>query len=276
MSVHQQIRESLLRDLNGQVFDEVTDLNSSLRLLAKWRCLLIQNTWIQREGLKIFTGPFAGMKFIDSSTEGCHCPKLIGCYEQPIAPVIEKIVNFQYVNVVNVGCAEGYYAVGLALRAHKSKIFAFDTNERAVETCMRVAQINGVSDRITVGGHFDKTQIPNFVDQSSVLIVDIEGAELDLLDPAVSPELESIDILVESHEVITRGLTEHLIKSFASTHEIEKFTDTGTRALYSMPEWFNNLNNLDQLLALWEWRSGPTPWLYMKSRRLHQGRTLKK
>lgn len=30
--------------------------------------------------------------------------------------------------------------------------------------------------------------------------------------------------------------------------------------------WFNNLAHLDQLLATWEWRSGPTPWLVMKTK----------
>ena len=32
-----------------------------------------------------------------------------------------------------------------------------------------------------------------------------------------------------------------------------------------MPAWFSNMAHLDQLLAFWEWRSGPTPWLVMKS-----------
>jgi len=31
-----------------------------------------------------------------------------------------------------------------------------------------------------------------------------------------------------------------------------------------------NLAHLDQLLAVWEWRSGPTPWLVMKA---HKGQS---
>ncbi len=29
---------------------------------------------------------------------------------------------------------------------------------------------------------------------------------------------------------------------------------------------FSKFGHLDQLLALWEWRMGPTPWLIMASR----------
>jgi len=36
--------------------------------------------------------------------------------------------------------------------------------------------------------------------------------------------------------------------------------------LEATPSWFNNLSHLDQLLATWEWRAGPTPWLVMKAK----------
>ena len=30
-----------------------------------------------------------------------------------------------------------------------------------------------------------------------------------------------------------------------------------------LPDWMESLSDLDRLIALWEWRSGPTPWLWM-------------
>jgi hypothetical protein len=30
-----------------------------------------------------------------------------------------------------------------------------------------------------------------------------------------------------------------------------------------LPEFFQQLGHLDQLLAVWEWRTGPTPWAVM-------------
>jgi hypothetical protein len=31
-----------------------------------------------------------------------------------------------------------------------------------------------------------------------------------------------------------------------------------------MPAWLQELAHLDQLLAVWEWRAAPTPWLVMR------------
>ena len=33
-----------------------------------------------------------------------------------------------------------------------------------------------------------------------------------------------------------------------------------------LPDWMEELGDLDRLLALWEWRAGPTPWLWMVRR----------
>jgi hypothetical protein len=98
------------------------------------------------------------------------------------------------------------------------------------------------------------------------VLCDIEGSELTLLDPDVSPYLKRVDIIVESHECLVPGITNKLASRFETSHDIKLIKDDGQRRLKEMPEWFLNLSHLDQLLAGWEWRSGPTPWLVMKAR----------
>jgi hypothetical protein len=39
-------------------------------------------------------------------------PKIIGSYECELHPAIEEIIVNNYAEVWDVGCAEGYYAVG--------------------------------------------------------------------------------------------------------------------------------------------------------------------
>ncbi|NDC04481.1 MAG: hypothetical protein EBZ81_16380 [Betaproteobacteria bacterium] len=51
-----------------------------------------------------------------------------------------------------------------------------------------------------------------------------------------------------------------------SAHEIAMLQDVAQRRLEKPPHWFVNLAHLDQLLATWEWRSGPTPWLVMRAK----------
>jgi hypothetical protein len=97
---------------------------------------------------------------------------------------------------------------------------------------------------------------------------DIEGAEQELLDPALAPDLVGMDIIVESHECIIKGLTQTLLDRFSVTHEITLIQDTGQRYFEVLPKDYEKWANLDQLVATWEWRSGPTPWMVMKSKLL--------
>jgi hypothetical protein len=76
-----------------------------------------------------------------------------------------------------------------------------------------------------------------------------------------------MDLIVESHECLLPGITQQLIHRFSPTHHITLVQDNGQRQLPYAPDWFHNLAHLDQLLAVWEWRSGPTPWLVMKAKR---------
>ena len=55
-------------------------LNNTLRLLSKWRSVLIQNTLLEKEGTRVIQGPLKGLNFIEQSAEGCHIAKLLGCY----------------------------------------------------------------------------------------------------------------------------------------------------------------------------------------------------
>jgi len=77
-----------------------------------------------------------------------------------------------------------------------------------------------------------------------------------------------MDIILESHECLIPGITQEIIRRFEATHDITLVQDNGQRQLANAPMWFNNLAHLDQLLATWEWRSGPTPWLVKKTKQL--------
>ncbi len=130
-----------------------------------------------------------------------------------------------------------------------------------------LAEKNGVAGRIQIGSLFSPQDFANYSGQRALVLCDIEGAEKDLLDPAVSPALAGMDLIVESHECLQPGITQTLIDRFQTTHQITVIADNGQRQLTNPPGWFNNLAHLDQLLATWEWRSGPTPWLAMKAGR---------
>ena len=239
-------------------------LDIALRILAKDRVRRIQNSQIKNHGTVIARGPFAGMDYNQKSAEGAGLPRLLGAYEHAVAPVIEQIVETAYPLVIDVGCAEGYYAVGLARRMPDTIVWARDANPEAMAACTALAATNGVSDRVRVGGILTHADLGVCSEQKTVLICDIEGAEEDLLDPVAAPALRQVDILVEVHEGMKPGLLSRLSDRFAATHNIQQFD----RILdpNAIPDWMASLSDMDRLLALWEWRAGATPWLWMTAK----------
>ena len=266
MTLSEDITQRVLAGLSGELEKPASSLNDTLRLLAKWRSVLIQNTLLKYEGTTVLQGPLQGLDFIEQSAEGCHVAKLLGTYEQPLQPHIEHALSKNYSVIINIGCAEGYYAVGLARGLPSAISLAFDTDSNAQEACKRLAAKNHVSSRVKVAGTFSLDDFADYKDQDALVFCDIEGSEEELLDPEKAPALRELDIIVESHECLRKGVTEKLVRRFQETHDIQIIQDTGTRHLERPPVWFSQLPHLDQLLATWEWRSGPTPWLVMHRR----------
>ncbi len=237
------------------------NLGKALRLLAKWRSHVLLNTIVKRDGVTVQTGPFAGMIYRNAASEGAGATRLLGCYETSLAPIIAKIVAGQYRQVIDVGCAEGYYAVGLARLMPYAQIIARDANPAALALCARLAADNGVADRVTCAGKMSYDDFAACKSGKTVVICDIEGGEVDLLDPAKATGLLQADILVETHDCMTAGLSDLIAARFAASHHIERIDRLLDPA--ALPNWMEQLSDLDRLLALWEWRTGPTPWLWM-------------
>src|SRR4051812_47368421 len=60
----------------------------------------------------VASGPFRGMRY--TACAAGVAPKVLGTYERELHDWIVGLSSRGYECVVNVGCAEGYYAVGLA------------------------------------------------------------------------------------------------------------------------------------------------------------------
>ncbi len=240
---------------------DAAQLAAALRHLAKWRAELLANTILERSGSVVLSGPFKGMDYAIRASEGSRSARLLGCYEASLAPVIEEIVARAYPLVIDVGCAEGYYAVGLARRMPEARVWARDENPKAQVLCGKLAERNGVADRVVIGGRMDHADFGVCADQPTLVLCDIEGAEAVLLDPVLAPGLLAADILVETHDVMLPGLSGLIAGRFAASHQI---TRLNRQISADLPDWMETLSDLDRLIALWEWRGGPTPWLWMQ------------
>ena len=267
MTFTKSIFDQLSSNLNNSSSENPETLNNALRLLSKWRHTLLQNTLIQNSGLHVLGGPFKDLEYLSKSLEGCYVPKILGCYEQPLHTTIEKVISTHYEVVLNIGSAEGYYASGLAKRMPKTLIKAFDLNKNVKKPILGLLETNKIKNCVYSDDEFLLEYFANYQDQNTLVLCDIEGAEKNLLDPMKASSLTDMDIIVEAHDCFDKTISTTLTEKFSDTHVIELIQDNGDRKLGELPNWFTNMAHLDQLLAMWEWRSGPTPWLVMKSKK---------
>jgi precorrin-6B methylase 2 len=240
---------------------DLDELNELLRTLGRWRSKVIANTFISHHGARVLGGPFAGMAYVAEASEGALVPRLLGTYESELHPHLQAFAAAGLDAVVDVGCAEGYYAVGLARMMPEVTVHAYDIDEKARAACADLAARNAVADRVLIGGAFAPDGFEAFAGRRVLVMVDAEGAEVDILQPALSPALAGMNIIVETHDLYRRGALATMIERFSPTHDIARIDQQPKT--FDLPDWLQKLPHLDQLLAVWEWRAQPTPWLVM-------------
>ncbi len=113
--------------------------------------------------LTVKNGPFKGLKYPQFLATGSSIfPKLLGSYEKELHPLLDEIIKKDYSEILNIGCAEGYYAVGLAMKMPGVIVHAYDTDKIAQNATTSMAELNKVSDRIKVESTCTPEILKNF------------------------------------------------------------------------------------------------------------------
>ncbi|GCL36306.1 hypothetical protein SR1949_14090 [Sphaerospermopsis reniformis] len=170
----------------------------------------------------VMNGPFKGMKYPQTKAI-CSAiyPKLLGSYEYELEPLMRELCKNCYSEIVDIGCAKGYYAVGLAIQIETAKVFAFDTNPEALTLCKTMAELNNVASRVITGAYCDaETLMALPLTGKALVISDCEGYEKELFTNKVADHLRRHEILIEIHDFVDNSISEHIKKLFSSTHEI--------------------------------------------------------
>ena len=156
---------------------------------------------------EVVQGPFRGMRYISVAYCSEVLPKLLGTYECELDPAIEAICRAGCDRIVDIGAAEGYYAVGMALRNPEATIIGFEMNPTARFYLRRLSRCNGVEDRIQIEGTCDTESLREALEDARLpaVICDCEGAEDGLLRPDRVESLRRALILVETHDGMETG-----------------------------------------------------------------------
>ena len=226
--------------------------------------------------LEIMSGPFKGMRYGDFSYNSALIPKLLGTYEADLHGWVGEALTAGYDAVINIGCAEGYYAVGFAHANPAIDVVAFDTSSEALDMMSKLAALNGLQDRVRVADARTPAELESVLRRYKrpLLFIDIEGAEDELLDLRRAPALASADMIIETHDGYNFGVTRRLIERFWPTH---RFEITGGREAEDQPlpaivrERIADPAKARELLS--ESRGLPELWLRFKARNPHAIRT---
>lgn len=211
----------------------------------------------------IHNGPFEGMRYIDRSSGSALLPKILGSYEESIQDWISHAVESKgYETILDIGCAEGYYAAGFGMRLPNSKIIAYDLDEGARYNSDELIKLNGLHN-IEIRSECTHEELNLMSRANTLVFCDIEGYEASLLDPDKAPNLKHADLIVESHDFIVPGITDELIRRFYKTHTIKIIVDYPFRKeKYKTP----NKVGVDDLRAIMnENRPIAMKFLYMES-----------
>jgi hypothetical protein len=169
-------------------------------------------------------GLFKGLKYPGVRSYGSTIlPKLAGTYELVIQEQLQKLLDEKnYTTIIDIGCAEGYYAVGMALMQPEARVIAYDIAILAQALCAEMAELNGVRDRIEIAGECKKESLksinPN--NERILVICDCEGGEYELIKPENFISGET-DFIIELHDdSVDKIKNRELAESFGATHDV--------------------------------------------------------
>jgi hypothetical protein len=214
----------------------------------------------------VVSGPFAGMKF---NNKHFDLPKILGTYEIELHEVFDRLKGRKYLNVVDVGAAEGYYAVGVMVWNKECSVIAYEGNSNYHESIRYLARANNVEARLELRGVCNEENLNSLGSQLSkaFIIVDVEGYEKILLNPERVPALRTATILVEVHDCFVKGCTETIIERFRDSHEISSFKSRDRYVSeYPLDSGFSrhSLMQSTVIKAIGDGRTEPNGWLLLE------------
>lgn len=242
----------------------VRDRKIAARLAVEWVKKYVPNLTVAR-------GPFRGLRYAECASAGSTLPpKLLGTYESELQPLVAGLLDGRYRVMVDIGAAEGYYAVGFALKNPEIRVFAFDLSAEARRLCLENARENGVVDRLVVAGECTQPMLRSCLPTTgrALIISDCEGYERVLFDGAMAQDLAKHDILIEVHHAAVPGVGEHLKELFSSTHNLLEISGL----FDEQRPWHNEVDELkglapkERIPILAEHRRGQGSWYFFSSK----------
>jgi hypothetical protein len=200
--------------------------------------------YLRRSGLVVQAGPFRGLRYIAEAHCSALAPKIAGTYEQELHPYLARLAATRPDAFIDIGAAEGYYAVGAAVAGWSQRIIAFETEPAARRALGELMALNQLApSRIDVRAACTPAALQDLLAglASPAVLMDVEGYEAFLLDPLRIPALSRCTLLVEHHDFTLPGLRDAVVARMRATHSVTTIEQS--------PRSPNDLIGADPLVA---------------------------
>lgn len=158
-------------------------------------------------GLNLYSCPLWGADDLGSMT--------MGFYEKEILDWLSNVRSDRFRTFVDIGAADGYYAVGLLSCLGFERSICFEMNEKSHEIIRKNAALNNCEGKITIKREASELALESMrktLDKECLILCDIEGAEFELWTERVFEICQHATIIVEIH---------HWVEDFS--HRYQKF-----------------------------------------------------
>lgn len=149
-------------------------------------------------------GPFKGL-LLNQDTWwgkldlGAQC---FGLYEKEILDIIDLVEDTEYQSFIDIGAADGYYAIGMLVSGKVKKSICFEQSPDGQKSISKNWEINSKIGEIEIHGEANNISLDKVSSHDlfrSLVLIDIEGYEFDLLSKNVLKKFKDCDLIIEIH-----------------------------------------------------------------------------
>jgi predicted O-methyltransferase YrrM len=154
----------------------------------------------------VLQGPFEGMRLHSYLSWGqtSLAGKLLGTYEKGVVENLSRVLReYEIDTVVNLGAADGYLAIGAGINKRVKRLVCYEINEQSHKILTENASLNGIQHKLEIHNEATEATVSSLdLSQSNaaLFVIDIEGAEFDLITPTLLKYIANNSLIIELHD----------------------------------------------------------------------------
>lgn len=225
---------------NHQLVSNADKHRFRLETVTERRKRLSEELFIKLDG-QVQAGEFKGLRLNSNPSWGIadQATKLLGLYEQEVINEIYEKSNLRKKHFIDLGAADGYYAIGALLNGRFEQADCFEIEPSGQDCIRKNAEINNILKRLKIYGEANENffqQLDAQIDWNNVFILcDVEGAEFEIFSESTLESIKGSTILIEIHNWIENFLPKYeaLLMRAAKNYKI----NTLSRVTLQLPDF---------------------------------------